>query len=270
MSDSLPPVAGGSSRRVLVIAISVVAVVAIAAVVTFSALSPTPASTPSVAPTKSTTPTPTPTPTPSPTPTFDKTKFSNDDASSLWVVANKQRPLNPTSYEPNLVFVNVAYAYEPYLTPDAAAAVIEMFAAFEAETGLGMQSQSTYRSYWSQERVYAGWVSSLGQEAADLTSARPGHSEHQTGLSIDVNALPANCTIIQCFAGTPQGQWLDANSWKHGYIVRYPLGKTDITGYEYEPWHLRFVGKELAAEMHSTGIQTLEEFFGLPAAPAYA
>lgn len=239
--------------------------IAIAVVMTVVALSPTPAP---VA-TSTRTPSATPTPTPPPTPTFDKAKFSNDDASSLWVIANKQRPLNPTSYEPNLVFVDVPYIYEPYLTPDAASAVVEMFAAFTAETGLHMQSQSSYRSYWSQQRVYAGWVSSLGQQAADLTSARPGHSEHQTGLSIDVSAQPANCTLAPCFGDTPQGQWLAANGWRYGFTVRYPLGKTDITGYQYEPWHMRFVGTELAAELQSTGIHTLEEFFGLPAAPTY-
>ena len=263
MSESAAPVTGGSHRRLIIIAVTGLVLIVVAVVVSFFVLTPTPE------PVVTATPTRTSTPTPTPTPTFDKTAFSNDDASSLWVVANKLRPLNPQTYEPNLVFVDVPYVYEPYLTPDAAAAVIEMFAAFQAETGLQMQSQSSYRSYWSQESVYAGWVSSLGQEAADLTSARPGHSEHQTGLSIDVSALPANCSLEQCFGDTPQGQWLAANGWKYGFTVRYPLGKTDVTGYEYEPWHMRYVGTELAAELHSTGIQTLEEFFGLPAAPTY-
>ncbi|QAV70894.1 D-alanyl-D-alanine carboxypeptidase family protein [Salinibacterium sp. UTAS2018] len=184
-------------------------------------------------------------------------------------MANKLRPLNPDTYEPELVFVDVPYANEPYLRPEAAAAVVDMFAAYQNDTGLQMQSQSSYRSYWSQESVYAGWVAQYGQEGADLTSARPGHSEHQTGLSIDISALPAYCSLEQCFGDTPQGRWLDENGWKYGFTVRYPEGKTDITGYEYEPWHLRFVGKALAAELHSTGIQTLEEFFGLPAAPNY-
>jgi D-alanyl-D-alanine carboxypeptidase len=153
----------------------------------------------------------------------------------------------------------------------ASDAVVAMFAAFTAESGgLEMQSQSAYRSFGSQQSVYAGWVSSLGQDAADLTSARPGYSEHQTGLAMDVSASPANCSLDQCFADTPQGQWLAANGWRFGFIVRYPNGKTDITGYEYEPWHMRYVGVELATEMHDTGIQTLEEFFGLPAAPTYA
>nr|MBA3758677.1 D-alanyl-D-alanine carboxypeptidase family protein [Candidatus Saccharibacteria bacterium] len=71
------------------------------------------------------------------------------------------------------------------------------------------------------------------------------------------------------FETTPEGKWLLANTYEYGFIVRYPNGKENVTGYQYEPWHLRFVGKELAIEMNKTGIQTLEEFFGLPAAPNY-
>ena len=219
-------------------------------------------------------PAPTPTPsrsTPTPTPTFDKSANSIDDASSLWVVVNKLRPLNPVDYSPDTVLVPVPYVYEPYLRPEAADAVVQMFAAFTSETGLEMQSQSAYRSYSTQESVYAGWVDSLGQEGADLTSARPGHSEHQTGLAIDINALPdQGCALEPCWGDTPHAQWLAANAYRFGFIVRYPDGKTDITGYEYEPYHMRYVGIELATEMHTTGITTLEEFFGLPPAPDYA
>lgn len=276
MSELRPrPQAKARARRnrTILIAAIVAGIVAVAAVVgTIFALQPSapaPSASPSPTPRSSPTPSPSPTPTPSPSPTFDRTARSIDDAASLWVVANKQRPLNPLQYEPETVFVNVDYANEPYLRPEAADAVVAMFAAFTAETGLHMQSQSAYRSYWAQESVYNGWVNSLGQEAADLTSARPGHSEHQTGLSIDVSALPAVCSLDQCFADTPQGQWLAANAWQYGFVVRYPNGYTHITGYEYEPWHMRYVGLELAAEMHATGTATLEEFFGLPPAPTY-
>ncbi|MBC7591664.1 MAG: M15 family metallopeptidase [Salinibacterium sp.] len=233
-----------------------------------------PAALPTKSPTATPTPTPsvTPTPTPIPTPTFDATAQSIDDPNSYWVVADKLRPLNPSDWEPpDLVEVPVAYANQPYLRQAASDAVVAMFAAFSAESGgLQMQSQSAYRSYSSQESVYAGWVSSLGQAGADLTSARPGYSEHQTGLSIDVSASPATCSLEQCFGDTAQGQWLAAEAWRFGFTVRYPNGKTDVTGYEYEPWHMRYVGLELAAELHNTGILTLEEFFGLPAAPDYA
>jgi D-alanyl-D-alanine carboxypeptidase len=208
------------------------------------------------------------TPTPPP---FDKTAQSIDDPASYWVIANKLRPLNPTDYAPaDLVDVPVPYVYAPKLRAEASAAVVQMFADFTAETGLEMQSQSAYRSYSAQVSTYSNWVASLGQAGADLTSARPGHSEHQTGLAIDISAKPAKCSLDQCFADTPQGQWLAANAWKYGFVLRYPDGYTHITGYEFEPWHYRYVGLELAAEYTRTGATTLEEFFGLPAAPTYA
>lgn len=213
---------------------------------------------------------PTATPTPSPEPTFDRGARSIDDPASLWVVANKLRPLQPADYAPaDLRAADIPYVYEPVLRADAATAAEQLVAAASAE-GIALAAQSTYRSYASQQRVYAGWVAQLGQEAADLTSARPGHSEHQTGLSIDFSAVPANCTLDQCFAQTPQGQWLAANAWRYGFHLRYPEGATPVTGYEFEPWHYRYVGPELAAELHETGIRTLEEFFELPPAPDYA
>ena len=265
-------------RRTIVLFSAIGGILVIALVVAIVVLSPKaePVATPlpSASKTPTTTPTPssTPTPTPTPTPTFDKTAQSIDDPNSYWVVADKLRPLNPADWEPpDLVEVPVDYVNQPFMRQAASDAVVQMFAAFTAESGgLLMASQSAYRSYGSQVDVYNGWVSSLGQDAADLTSARPGFSEHQTGLSIDVSADPANCSLDQCFADTPQGQWLAANAWRFGFVVRYPNGYTQITGYEYEPWHMRYVGIELSTELHNTGVMTLEEFFGLPAAPDYA
>lgn len=127
----------------------------------------------------------TPSATPSATPTqvavasFDKAAQSIDDSNSYWVVVNKQRPLTVLDYEASdLVAVPVPYINEPYLRQAASDAVVQMFAAITAESGLELQAQSAYRSYSTQVDVYQGWVDSLGQEAADLTSARPGHSEH--------------------------------------------------------------------------------------------
>lgn len=95
-------------------------------------------------------------------------------------------------------------------------------------------------------------------------SARPGHSEHQTGLAVDlVTPASPDCDFEVCFAETPGGQWLAANAWRYGFIIRYQSG-SDITGYSPEPWHLRYVGKSLAAELRRTGVATLEEFFGIP------
>jgi D-alanyl-D-alanine carboxypeptidase len=183
---------------------------------------------------------------------------------------NKARPLDPADYAAtDLVEVPVAHVYTPILRQAASDAVVEMFADFADETGLAMQSQSAYRSYSSQKSVYAGWVSSLGKDGADLTSARAGYSEHQTGLAIDISAKPSKCALDQCFADTPQGKWLAKNAWKYGFILRFPDGYTDVTGYEFEPWHYRYVGLELAKEYHDVGATTLEEFFGMDAAPDY-
>ena len=229
--------------------------------------------------TESPTPSATPTPSTSPTPrpesplklTFDRRQFSIDDPASLWVVVNKLRPLKPKNYAaPDLIQTPVPFVNSPVLRKEAADQIVAMFAAYTAETGNKMQAQSAYRSYDVQVNVYNGWVASLGQAGADLTSARPGHSEHQTGLAMDISAVPNTCALDQCFADTNQGKWLAANAYRWGFILRYPNGMTKITGYEFEPWHYRYVGVELAKEYHDTGATTLEQFFGLPAAPTYA
>jgi len=202
--------------------------------------------------------------------TFDKTRNSITKASSPWVVVNKQNPLSPRTYVPkDLVSVPVDHVYAPKLRKAASAAVVAMFKAYKKSTGKKMQSQSAYRSYTSQKSVYNGWVSRLGKKKADLTSARPGYSEHQTGLAIDISAKPANCTLKACFAKTSQGKWLAKNAWKYGFVLRYPKGQTGTTGYEFEPWHYRYVGKGLAKEMHTTKAKTLEAFFETGKAPKY-
>ena len=226
------------------------------------ALDPTPSPT--------ATSTSTPTPTPTPTPTFDATRYSIDDPASLWVVVNKRRPLAATTYVPaDLVQANISATQDMLMRAATAAAAESMFGAAQTEAGLALRLESAYRSFDSQTRIYSGWVASLGQAGADLTSARPGHSEHQTGFAIDIGAVPATCSLDQCFADTAHGQWLAANAHRFGFTLRYPNGLTPTTGYEFEPWHYRYVGLELAAELHSTGTLTLEQFFGLPAAPDY-
>ena len=230
----------------------------------------TPDQTPDPAPV----PTPKPAPAPSPPPgdpAFDSSRYSIDDPASLWVVANKLRPLSPGLFvPPDLVVAGVPFISNPYLRSDAAIAIAEMFAAAAAEGAGAMQIQNAYRSYDTQVRVYGGWVSRVGQATADAQSARPGHSEHQTGLGVDITSLPERCSIEECFGETAQGAWLAGNAWRFGFILRYPADKTAVTGFIYEPWHFRFVGTDLSTEMRERGITTLEEFFGLPAAPNYA
>jgi D-alanyl-D-alanine carboxypeptidase len=202
---------------------------------------------------------------------FDRTAFSIDDPTSYWVVVNKLRPLSPISYAPkDLVTVPVAHDNPAVMRKDASAALVQMFAAGAAEGAGEMQVQSSYRSYPVQTKVYDGWVSSLGQTQADRQSARPGYSEHQTGLAVDISTLPLTCSLAACFGATPQGVWLAANAYRFGYLLRYPADKAAVTGYEYEPWHFRYIGVPLATELHKESVETLEEFFGLSAAPDYA
>lgn len=217
---------------------------------------------------------PTEPPAPPPPPAFDKAAQSIDDPTSPWVVVNKQRPLaDGAAYVPPDLVDLPADMPNPNghrLRADAAAALAEMFAAANAEIGVQLVAQSGYRSYDSQISAYNYYVNSLGVEGADLTSARPGFSEHQTGMAMDILDTVSGCsTDGRCFADTAAGQWLAANAYRFGWVLRYPDGGTPVTGYEFEPWHYRWIGVPAAAEMHDTGVTTLEEFFGLPAAPGY-
>ncbi len=198
--------------------------------------------------------------------TFNKHQYSVDQPGSLWQIVNKQRPL-PAAYVPaDLVVPNVSLrlpntdpemSVSKQMVPDLEA----MFAAAK-KAGLNLQLASGYRSYDLQVVVYNQEVRQNGQAKADQESAKPGTSEHQTGLAADLEPTSRNCEIENCFADTPEGEWLVANSYKYGFIQRYQKGKEAITGYQYEPWHVRYVGKDLANEVHKNG-QTLEEFFGL-------
>lgn len=204
-------------------------------------------------------------------PTFNKTAKSIDDPNSLWVVANKVRPLEPLGHiPPDLVGARVPYVANATMRAEAAAAMEKMVAAAAAEGAGALMVQNAYRSYDLQVQVYNNHVNRAGVEQARTHSAMPGFSEHQTGLSADIMGWPQSCSIQACFGATPQGAWLAEHAWRFGYHLRYPEGKTDVTGYVYEPWHFRYVGPELATELRVKGIVTLEEFFNLPPAPDYA
>lgn len=194
---------------------------------------------------------------------FNKSQLSLTDPSSIWVVANKVRPLQPKEYAPSDL-VSVGNGHQ--MRSEAATAFIKLQSSARS-AGHAISAQSGYRSYNTQVATYNRWVSELGQAEADRQSARPGHSEHQTGLALDVGG--GGCNIEECFGGTAGGKWVAAHAHEYGFIIRYPQGKEHITGYLYEPWHLRYVGTALATEMKRVGIQTMEEFFGLRAAPSY-
>ena len=200
------------------------------------------------------------------------TQFSLTDPASPWVVVNKHRPLNPQNYVPaDLVqpAVRLAVSGEASLLNSTTAAAAEKMFGAAATEGVTMALASGYRSYTTQVATYNGYVGSSGQAAADRASARPGYSEHQTGWSFDISDGGGVCSFQPCFAEQPAAVWAKANAHKFGFVVRYPWMFHEITGYYYESWHLRYIGVEAATAMATQGIATLEEYFGLEAAPDY-
>lgn len=194
---------------------------------------------------------------------FDKTKYSLTDPNSPWVVVNKTRPLQPKTYAPTDL-TSVGNGQQVHRV--AAEALQKLFAGAK-QAGLTLSASSAYRSYDYQVQVYNSEVQAYGQAVADSESARPGTSEHQTGWAVDVAG--GGCNVEDCFGDTAEGKWVVAHAADYGFILRYPQGKQDVTGYRYEAWHIRYVGTDLAQEMQRQNILTLEEFFGLPAAPDY-
>jgi D-alanyl-D-alanine carboxypeptidase len=204
---------------------------------------------------------------------FNKTKYSLTDPTSLWVVANKQHPIQPVNYVP----ADLTVPSVPLVSPGAdnmqmraatASAITQLFANAK-QAGLNLEVVSGYRSYTYQQTVYSRYVTRSGQTTADQESARPGYSEHQTGLAVDIGAASGKCALEACLGTTPEGQWLAANAYRYGFILRYPADKVTVTGYEYEPWHFRYVGTGLSSEMHQQDIETLEEFFGVTGGTVY-
>jgi D-alanyl-D-alanine carboxypeptidase len=190
---------------------------------------------------------------------FDTKAHSTTDPSSIWVVVNKTHPIDPLSFRPELAIVR------GYQVATAAAEPLTDLLDASDHAGLGFKIESAFRSYDYQVRVHDEHVASQGQQAADRVSARPGYSEHQTGLAVDlITPDDPSCDFDQCFAQTPGGRWLSQNAWRYGFLVRYTAGNESVTGYEPEPWHLRYVGKPLAAAMHDAGVTTLEQFLGVP------
>lgn len=195
------------------------------------------------------------------------------DPARVWVVVDKHRPLAPVDYAPAPLALPAAVRslQGGELRADAGAALAAMVEA-AGQAGVGeIAVESGYRSYRTQVTSYGNQVSARGVAGADLVSARPGYSEHQTGLAADVVGCDSSgaCGTLDDLAASPQGRWVAAHAWEYGWIVRYEAGSTPVSGYDAEPWHLRYIGVQLAAAYHDGGWHTLEEFFGLPAATDY-
>lgn len=208
----------------------------------------------------------------------DRTIANNDkgvavvtNADSTLVLANKQRNL-PPDYEPDdLVVPNVAFSFsgdspKKQLRQEAAEALESLFAAAE-NANIDLKAVSGYRSYATQKSLFAYYASQHGEVEAARFSARPGQSEHQTGLSMDVSSASVGYGLEERFGETEEGRWLVAHAAEYGFIIRYPKGKEEVTGYTYEPWHIRYVGQDVAEQIMDKDV-TLEEFFDAVAVSA--
>ncbi|MGI1805289.1 D-alanyl-D-alanine carboxypeptidase family protein [Exiguobacterium sp. TDN 0502] len=198
------------------------------------------------------------------TPDVDKSAEAKADLSlGTLVVVNKKYSL-PIDYKPSdLVVPNVSFSYsgvleQSYMRAPAAKQMEKMFAAAKKE-GVTLNAVSGFRSGARQKVLYNNYVARDGKAAADQYSARPGHSEHQTGLTFDISSPSVGNGLTAALGDTKEGKWIVNNAAKYGFIVRYDRGFQSRTGYTYEPWHIRYVGVDVATQIKNNG-QTLEEY----------
>jgi zinc D-Ala-D-Ala carboxypeptidase len=199
-----------------------------------------------------------------------KTEFPTSD----WLIVNKSRPLNPIDFAPgDLRAMASSSALDNSrglrLTDAAATALERMAVQMHLDKAGQMFVNSAYRTYEYQSELFLQKIDQYGEAEALLRSAKAGYSEHQTGLAVDVSVPAQGCAIMACFGDTVGGKWIAENSWRFGYVIRYEQETSQITGYTYEPWHLRYIGVPLAKMYHESGMNTLEEFWSLPPAPFY-
>lgn len=155
-----------------------------------------------------------------------------------------------------VMIVNRVYSLPSTYGNGIEAVAYNAFLKMKNASGYNMSIVSGFRSYEKQKETFAYWESIDGFEKADRYSSQAGHSEHQTGLTMDISSLS------QSYGKTDEGKWLAAHCWEYGFIIRYPEGCENITGYIYEPWHVRYLGTSTAKLVHDSGL-TLEEFLGV-------
>ncbi len=213
-------------------------------------------------------PTPTPTPTPTPEPTavgIDLAAHSTTDPASLWVIVNKQHPIDPLEFEPDDL-VTVAGAQVRAIVAEDLRALLDAARADGVPIGL----RTGYRSYGNQAAIRADVASRNGTGYADRYSARAGHSEHQTGLAVDIHSpTRPGCDLKSCFPDTVEAAWVAQHAVEYGFVIRYTPENTAVTGFSPEGWHLRYVGRELAVWLTANGVTSLEEAFGVTGGPDY-
>ncbi|WP_425447147.1 M15 family metallopeptidase [Dethiothermospora halolimnae] len=186
------------------------------------------------------------------------------DPNDVLVLANKERELSSDYIPKDLIIPNVRFPFEENLPKKqmrevAAKALEKLFDAANKET-IHLFATSGYRSYDRQKNLFNYYTKQHGEEAANKFSAKPGQSEHQTGLAMDVTSQSVGFNLTEDFGQVVEGKWLKENAHRFGFIIRYPKGKEGITGYQYEPWHIRYVGKEVAKDIYENNL-TLEEYY---------
>lgn len=185
-----------------------------------------------------------------------------NNPNSILVLVNKKRSL-PDGYKPkDLVVPNVRFSYKGYdekkqMRKEAAAALEEMFQQAEKER-IYLFAVSGFRSFHRQKALHTMYTHQDGEVKTTMSSAVPGTSEHQTGLAIDVTSQSAKFQLEDSFGDTKEGKWLADNAHKFGFVVRYEKEKKHVTGYTYEPWHVRYVGNPHATYLYENQL-TLEE-----------
>jgi len=185
-----------------------------------------------------------------------------EDASNIWTLVSKARAIGVEYVPAELVTPTVSShpgttANEKQVRKTIDEPLTQLFTAAQKD-GHSLMIGSAYRSATYQEQIFATYVARVGYDQADRYSAHPGFSEHQTGLAVDLSTTSQQCYLSECFIGTADGQWLAENAYKFGFTLRYPKGKEAITGYNFEPWHYRYVGIDLATALHQSGL-TLDE-----------
>lgn len=180
-------------------------------------------------------------------------------ATNYYSMYGEDKDVSEPTYIKGILIVNKKYRLPSTYNPGTNQVALNAFNSMKADalkSGINLFILSGFRSYQSQVYLYDSYVRRYGASVADTFSARPGYSEHQTGLTFDVNS------VEDSFAYTPAGKYLASNCHKFGFIIRYPKGKESITGYQYEPWHIRYVGVDVATSIYNSGL-CLEEYLGI-------
>lgn len=186
------------------------------------------------------------------------------DTDSMRILVNRKHKLDKDYVPEDLVMPSIRFASygnleKNHLRAEAAMWIEKLFEAAASDNVI-LSGVSGYRSYNRQTQIYNSNILSKGEATTNQVSAKPGTSEHQTGLAMDVSCASVGNDLVQRFGETTEGKWLADNCYKYGFIIRYGKGKEEITGYIYEPWHIRYVGCKLAKYLYKNDL-TLEEYY---------